>query len=579
MSLQLDIIDVSPDPKGRMSLQLDIIDVSPDPKGRMSLQVDIIDVSPDPKGRMSLQLDIIDVSPDPKGRMSLQVDIIDVSPDPKGRMSLQLDIIDVSPDPKGRMSLQLDIIDVSPDPKGRMSLQVDIIDVSPDPKGRMSLQLDIIDVSPDPKGRMSLQLDIIDVSPDPKGRMSLQLDIIDVSPDPRGRMSLQLDIIDVSPDTRGRMSLRLDIIDVSPDPRGRMSHFILQMDTNKVSVIAGICIGLVISAFIVPNGAETVDIVMKGVIPTKDNAYLCTAYTVTNATEFIYEFEALANASIVHHMLLYGCSGPPANRYPNWVCPAMCSRGSRQSILFAWAKNAPSTVLPTDVGFRIGSTTSIKTLVLQVHYAKALSAADYSGIRIYTTEERPKYVAGIYFMVSNSFLIPKGQTAYPVDISCPYNQKNNMTIFAVRGHTHNLGVVVSGYTNNGTSTRLIKKINPQWPQTFYPLEDYIEVKQGDAVFSRCTYNSTLATRAVSVGADGEMCNYYIMYYTDSTVPETFHQCSLNELKGLTGKNFPADGSVPLPPNPFLEEVAKGIAHNSSMSERSVRSVNSEPEGN
>ena len=44
-------------------------------------------------------------------------------------------------------------------------------------------------------------------------------------------------------------------------------------------------------------------------------------------------------------------------------------RGGKQSIIYAWALDAPKLVLPKDVSFKLGGKTDIKYLVLQVHYA------------------------------------------------------------------------------------------------------------------------------------------------------------------------------------------------------------------
>jgi peptidylglycine monooxygenase len=44
-------------------------------------------------------------------------------------------------------------------------------------------------------------------------------------------------------------------------------------------------------------------------------------------------------------------------------------KGGKQSIVFAWALDAPKLVLPEDVSFKLGGNTDIKYLVLQVHYA------------------------------------------------------------------------------------------------------------------------------------------------------------------------------------------------------------------
>ncbi|KAI8733739.1 alpha-amidating enzyme precursor 2 [Biomphalaria glabrata] len=55
-----------------------------------------------------------------------------------------------------------------------------------------------------------------------------------------------------------------------------------------------------------------------------------------------------------------------------------------------------------------------------------------------------------------------------------------------------------------------------------------------------------------------------MFYTNSSVANPSWQCGTNELPQLTGDNFLKDVSVPLPPNPALEEAAIGSHHHSGM---------------
>lgn len=59
-------------------------------------------------------------------------------------------------------------------------------------------------------------------------------------------------------------------------------------------------------------------------------------------------------------------------------------------IMYAWAKNAPTTNLPPDVGFRIGGQTGIRFLTLQIHYAKALpeGVQDHSGLQMEITQQQ-----------------------------------------------------------------------------------------------------------------------------------------------------------------------------------------------
>ncbi|XP_055861865.1 peptidyl-glycine alpha-amidating monooxygenase B-like isoform X4 [Biomphalaria glabrata] len=151
------------------------------------------------------------------------------------------------------------------------------------------------------------------------------------------------------------------------------------------------------------------------------DAYLCTAYPVEDEEYYIYKFEALANAATAHHMLLYGCDGEPLSTESIWDCPGMCKNGW-STIMFAWAKNAPPTVLHKGVALRVGKNTSIKTIVLQVHYAKIFKDSeptDHSGLKIYTTFQKPQFVAGIFLLASYWFQIPPQVSSY-CSISCRY---------------------------------------------------------------------------------------------------------------------------------------------------------------
>lgn len=64
---------------------------------------------------------------------------------------------------------------------------------------------------------------------------------------------------------------------------------------------------------------------------------------------------------------------------------ATCLSGGK--IMYAWAKDAPPTALPDDVGFQVDADTD-GYLVLQVHYAHGLPEKDHTGLRMtYQHEE------------------------------------------------------------------------------------------------------------------------------------------------------------------------------------------------
>merc|ERR1719464_1832695 len=75
--------------------------------------------------------------------------------------------------------------------------------------------------------------------------------------------------------------------------------------------------------------------------------------------------------------------GEMAARDPGQESHPVCGPGSASQIIYAWAMDAPELELPPGVGFRVGGGSSIKYLVLQVHYASTDyidAAGDDSGV-------------------------------------------------------------------------------------------------------------------------------------------------------------------------------------------------------
>ncbi|KAF2346352.1 Copper type II ascorbate-dependent monooxygenase C-terminal [Trinorchestia longiramus] len=118
-------------------------------------------------------------------------------------------------------------------------------------------------------------------------------------------------------------------------------------------------------------------------------------------------------------------------------------------IMYAWAKNAPSTSLPQGVGFRVGGASPVRYFTLQIHYAVALpNVADHSGLRMELTTTPQQYKAGILLMVDGMTFIPAFAPKIHADIACAAKEAGvpvDIHVFGYRVHTHSLGVVVSGY--------------------------------------------------------------------------------------------------------------------------------------
>ncbi|KAF2346353.1 Copper type II ascorbate-dependent monooxygenase C-terminal [Trinorchestia longiramus] len=105
---------------------------------------------------------------------------------------------------------------------------------------------------------------------------------------------------------------------------------------------------------------------------------------------------------------------------------------------------------------------------------------------------------------------------------------------------------------------MIAKGNPQWPQAFYPMKEVLTISPEEVIAARCTYNATQRSRNTHIGStkDDEMCNLYLMYYTDTVEGKESATCFGARYRDVLA-SLPAGNDLPLPPNPLLEEKAHG----------------------
>jgi len=282
---------------------------------------------------------------------------------------------------------------------------------------------------------------------------------------------------------------------------------------------------------------EEFPLLMPKVQPEAAESYLCTPIRLdTDLTYYIVGFQPNATKATAHHMLVYGCE-EPGSMSATWNCGEMsvkqsgletrqpCATGS--SIIYAWAKDAPALELPKGVGFRVGADSSIKYLVLQVHYASVdhiPSTGDDSGVVLEYTEKQQPKTAGVLLLGSGGYA-PAHSTTY-FETSCEIEDPRDMHPFAFRVHTHGLGRVVSGWrVRNYSDWKLIGKQDPQLPQMFYPTETELVVRKGDTVAARCTMvNNRDRTTYIGMTNKDEMCNFYMMYWVEGKSPVTPNTC-------------------------------------------------------
>ncbi|KAI9547210.1 hypothetical protein NQZ68_020031, partial [Dissostichus eleginoides] len=298
----------------------------------------------------------------------------------------------------------------------------------------------------------------------------------------------------------------------------------------------------------------SVDIRMPAVVPAASDTYLCTAFSVpTSQDAYIVDFIPHASMDTVHHMLLFGCL-TPVSTSSYWDCGSVQGTCEDEaSIMYAWARNAPPTKLPKDVGFKVGRSSGISHFVLQIHYGDVSAFRDHhrdcSGLTLQMTSKPQPFIAGIYLLMSVDTVILPGKKETNADMACDYSSYP-IYPFAFRTHTHHLGKVVSGYRIRGGKWSLIGRQSPQLPQAFYPANKDVSVKYGDTIAGRCVFTGEGRTSKTYIGGTSadEMCNFYIMYYMDSRHAVPYMTCMEPGSKELF-QHIPDEANMPIAVSP------------------------------
>ncbi|GAA6227220.1 peptidyl-glycine alpha-amidating monooxygenase isoform X3 [Lates japonicus] len=309
----------------------------------------------------------------------------------------------------------------------------------------------------------------------------------------------------------------------------------------------------------------SVHIRMPGVTPDGSDTYLCMAFPVpTNQDAYIVDFIPHASMDTVHHMLLFGCQ-TPVSTSSYWDCGSVQGTCEDEaSIMYAWARNAPPTKLPKDVGFKVGKSSGMSYFVLQIHYGDVSSFRDHhrdcSGLTLRMTSKPQPFIAGIYLLMSVDTVILPGRKVTNADIACDYTSYP-IYPFAFRTHTHHLGKVVTGYRIRDGKWSLIGRQSPQLPQAFYPANKEVNVKYGDTIAARCVFTGEGRTSKTYIGgtSDDEMCNFYIMYYMDSKHAIPYMNCMETGSKELF-QHIPAEANVPITVSPGYMNSMMHMGH-------------------
>ncbi|XP_077988554.1 putative peptidylglycine alpha-hydroxylating monooxygenase 1 [Glandiceps talaboti] len=249
------------------------------------------------------------------------------------------------------------------------------------------------------------------------------------------------------------------------------------------------CVCLLLVVIFVGTSVDTVhssvasefDLYMPNVAPQQQDTYYCVSVTLDIDPElYITKFEPHAEAETAHHMLLFGCNECGHEEGHVWNCgdthmssdadldvtespesTDVCSNGDGR-LLYAWALNAPSLILP------------------KVH----------------------------------------------METACCYHEEQVLHPFAIMTRTHSRGLAVSGFRIRSGEWLKIGRKNPHLPLTFYPFQNQdFTIRQDDILAAKCT-TVTTSDQNVFTGSTmaGETCNFYFMFYTLSQNPLESSKC-------------------------------------------------------
>lgn len=263
-----------------------------------------------------------------------------------------------------------------------------------------------------------------------------------------------------------------------------------------------------------------VEVIMPPYETHTRDSYLCMRVPLPegspeDSTFSLVGFEPIAEQSKVHHMLLFGCQEGPANTKDDvWDCAMRSTCKDNDVVLYGWGLNAPPVTLPAGSGYTVGSRSSNKYLVLQIHFLDVRPLDDgESGIRLKLSTEPLEQSVSLQAF-ARGFMVPPGRPSYKVSNECCYNSAFPMTSFASRVHTHALGRKVSldVRTPSNEIHRLVVDSNPLEPQGFYPVNKTITILPGDRMEMTCDFDSSEKMTEVYAGQthEDEMCNLYLM---------------------------------------------------------------------
>ena len=293
-------------------------------------------------------------------------------------------------------------------------------------------------------------------------------------------------------------------------------------------------------------------------LPTVDTFYACSVHklpTQLRRKHHVVRYEAdiqKGNEDVVHHMEVFHC--PPASEpLPLWSgsCDdpeAPPQLAQCKKVLAAWAIGAGPFTYPPEAGLAIGGSEINQYVMLEVHYNNPklrsgivdasgkhkyhleksfLKGKLIIGVKFHMTLKLRKYDAGIMelgLIYNNWMAIPPRMSSFTLTGVCVSEctgaglPEPGVTVFGSQLHTHGSGrAVETSVVRRDSGVEELVNRDPHYSTHFQEirtLERSVQVRPGDALVTRCSYD-TRDRGNITLGGFGfteEMCVNYIHYY-------------------------------------------------------------------
>jgi hypothetical protein len=247
-------------------------------------------------------------------------------------------------------------------------------------------------------------------------------------------------------------------------------------------------------------------------VPAGTEKYFCYTKTLAEPSEVAaIAFTPFAGQA-VHHLAVFRTLAREPEGYSE--CPVLVK--SSWVPLYAGGVGTNGLTLPTEAAFKFAGNTQI---LVQLHLVNASPSevTDTTYMNVDTAvDASTRQPASIFALGSQNFTVPTGMADYTVTKGCQLTIANDLNVFAVFPHMHQIGtklVFEHGATEAAATEKY--KIDP-WVFGNQPMEPFnMVLKAGEYARATCHFNNTTG-HDVTFGESSanEMC--YLVFFAYPT---------------------------------------------------------------